>query len=167
MRVVNMNFQQEYIQHSYCELTIPPARGGNNESTFAMAPNHLHIWPRHRFMLIALPNKVRMRVRSISRRPAYRSPLLSSCHLQNCSFTCTLFMPTEDMEAIRDEGQLMSLFRTFFPDSIPLIGEQNLKQEFFNNPHNPLMTVKVLISAIVSPVRYLGIIRLNALHRNS
>jgi kynurenine 3-monooxygenase len=25
---------------------------------FAMPPNHLHIWPRHKFMLIALPNKV-------------------------------------------------------------------------------------------------------------
>jgi len=25
---------------------------------FAMPPNHLHIWPRQKFMLIALPNKV-------------------------------------------------------------------------------------------------------------
>lgn len=25
---------------------------------FAMPPNHLHIWPRQSFMLIALPNTV-------------------------------------------------------------------------------------------------------------
>lgn len=26
---------------------------------YAMDANHLHIWPRHSFMLIGLPNKVR------------------------------------------------------------------------------------------------------------
>lgn len=50
-----MNYQQEYIPHAYCELTIPPKA---NETEFVMDPNHLHIWPRHSFMLIALPNKV-------------------------------------------------------------------------------------------------------------
>lgn len=27
---------------------------------YAMDKNHLHIWPRHAFMLIGLPNKVRV-----------------------------------------------------------------------------------------------------------
>lgn len=49
-----MNFSQEYIAHGYLELNIPPAANGD----FAMEPNYLHIWPRHTFMMIALPNTV-------------------------------------------------------------------------------------------------------------
>lgn len=33
----------------------PASPGG-----YAMDKNHLHIWPRHAFMLIGLPNKVRV-----------------------------------------------------------------------------------------------------------
>ena len=55
-----MDYQQEYIPHDYLELKMPPGppatEGG--EPTFLLDPNHLHIWPRHTFMLIALPNKV-------------------------------------------------------------------------------------------------------------
>jgi kynurenine 3-monooxygenase len=42
------NFSQEYIEHGYKELHIPP--GSNLEQ------NALHIWPRESFMMIALPN---------------------------------------------------------------------------------------------------------------
>lgn len=42
------NFSQEYIEHGYKELHIPP--GSNLEK------NALHIWPRESFMMIALPN---------------------------------------------------------------------------------------------------------------
>ncbi len=42
------NFSQEYIEHGYKELHIPP--GTNLEK------NALHIWPRESFMMIALPN---------------------------------------------------------------------------------------------------------------
>ena len=49
-----MNFSQEYIDHGYVELTIPPSKDGQ----FAMDSHHLHIWPRHTFMMIALPNAV-------------------------------------------------------------------------------------------------------------
>lgn len=54
----SMDFQQEYIPHEYIELKIPAGRDNHNNSTFLLDPNHLHIWPRHSFMLIALPNKV-------------------------------------------------------------------------------------------------------------
>lgn len=42
------NFSQEYIEHGYKELHIPP--GSDLEK------NALHIWPRESFMMIALPN---------------------------------------------------------------------------------------------------------------
>ena len=53
-----MDFQQEYIPHEYIELRIPPGRDNHNNPTFLLDTNYLHIWPRHSFMLIALPNKV-------------------------------------------------------------------------------------------------------------
>jgi len=53
-----MDYSQEYIQHAYCELTIPPKINDKGEEEFAMDPNHLHIWPKHSFMMIALPNRV-------------------------------------------------------------------------------------------------------------
>ncbi|CAG8630533.1 4960_t:CDS:2 [Paraglomus brasilianum] len=117
MRPVRMNFQQEYIPHAYCELNIPPVTDADGRSKFAMDPNHLHIWPRHSFMMIALPNT-------------------------NKSFTCTLFMPFEEFEAIKTENDLMSFFQKHFPDSIPLMGAQNLKEEYFRNPKGPMMSIK-------------------------
>jgi hypothetical protein len=53
-----MDYHQEYIPHEYLELKILPGRDQRNDPTFLLDPNHLHIWPRHSFMLIALPNKV-------------------------------------------------------------------------------------------------------------
>lgn len=55
-----MDYQQEYIPHDYLELKMPagPPKVPGGDPTFLLDPNHLHIWPRHTFMLIALPNKV-------------------------------------------------------------------------------------------------------------
>lgn len=52
----SIDFSQSFIPHAYIELHMDadPSKPGG----FAMPPNHLHIWPRHKFMLIALPNKV-------------------------------------------------------------------------------------------------------------
>lgn len=59
-----MDYQQEYIPHEYLELKMPagPPKESGGDPTFLLNPNHLHIWPRHTFMLIALPNKVQSRV---------------------------------------------------------------------------------------------------------
>ncbi len=54
MRKTRMNFSQEYIEHGYMELTIP----ATPDNKFALAKDRLHIWPRHEFMMIALPNIV-------------------------------------------------------------------------------------------------------------
>jgi len=55
-RLCRMDFSQSFIPHAYIELHMPadPTKPGG----FAIDKNHLHIWPRHAFMLIALPNKV-------------------------------------------------------------------------------------------------------------
>ena len=58
MRRVRMDYQQEYIDTGYCELSMPPLIGKDGQPEFALDPHHLHIWPRHTFMLIALPNPV-------------------------------------------------------------------------------------------------------------
>lgn len=52
-----MDFQQIYIPHEYMELRMPPLLDNLGNTSYALDPNHLHIWPRHSFMLIALPNK--------------------------------------------------------------------------------------------------------------
>jgi kynurenine 3-monooxygenase len=54
-----MDYQQTYIPHEYVELKMPAGADGEGRPIFRMDPNHLHIWPRHSFMLIALPNKAR------------------------------------------------------------------------------------------------------------
>ena len=60
--VGRMDYEQTYIPHDYLELKVPagPPQVPGGEPTFLLDPNHLHIWPRHSFMLIALPNQVRL-----------------------------------------------------------------------------------------------------------
>ena len=55
---IRMDYQQEYIKHEYIELKMPAGQDGEGNPTFLLDPRHLHIWPRHSFMLIALPNQV-------------------------------------------------------------------------------------------------------------
>ncbi|OXB75908.1 UNVERIFIED_CONTAM: hypothetical protein H355_008552 [Colinus virginianus] len=84
---------------------------------FAMEPNYLHIWPRNTFMMIALPN-------------------------MDKSFTCTLFMPFEEFEKLMTGEQVLDFFQTYFPDAIPLIGEQKLKHDYFLLPAQAMISVK-------------------------
>ncbi|XP_004619072.2 kynurenine 3-monooxygenase [Sorex araneus] len=106
------DYSQKYIPHGYMELSIPPKNGD-----FAMEPNYLHIWPRNTFMMIALPNK-------------------------NKSFTCTLFMPFEEFEKLVTSSDVLNFFQKYFPDSIPLMGEQALTQDFFQLPAQPMISIK-------------------------
>jgi hypothetical protein len=52
-----IDFSQSFIPHAYIELHMPA--DSSKPGGYAMDKNHLHIWPRHHFMLIGLPNKVR------------------------------------------------------------------------------------------------------------
>ncbi|KAA1474919.1 FAD/NAD-P-binding domain-containing protein [Dentipellis sp. KUC8613] len=117
MRVVRMDYRQEYIPHDYLELKISPGKSDEGNPVFLLDPNHLHIWPRHSFMLIALPNK-------------------------DMSFTCTLFAPVEEFERLDGRTATLTWFRTQFPDALALIGEEALWSSFEHNPRSSLMTVK-------------------------
>ncbi len=114
MKTDRFDYQQQYLTHGYKELTIPPAEDGG----WLIEKNALHIWPRHEFMLIALPN-------------------------QDGSFTCTLFAPYDGengLNRIKDKYDLMRYFTTHFPDLIPLI--PNLTEDYFGNPTASLVTVR-------------------------
>lgn len=112
---IRFNYKQEFISHGYKELTIPPTAEGQ----FAMDPNALHIWPRGKFMLIALPNPDK-------------------------SFTCTLFLPFEGakvcFEKINDEADLVSVFKNYFDDAYQLMPD--LKTEYFKNPTAALINIE-------------------------
>uniref|UniRef100_A0A665TLR1 Kynurenine 3-monooxygenase n=1 Tax=Echeneis naucrates TaxID=173247 RepID=A0A665TLR1_ECHNA len=112
LRRSRFNYSQTYIPHGYMELTMPPING-----QFAMKPNYLHIWPRNTFMMIALPNLDK-------------------------TFTCTLFMPFEEFEKITTGDEVIEFFQKYFPDTIPLIGSDALRRDYFRLPAQAMVSVK-------------------------
>ncbi len=108
------NYEQHYITAGYKELSMPSTADGN----FAIDPGALHIWPRGKYMLIALPNLDK-------------------------SFTCTLFFPFEgpvSFDMLKTEAEVEAFFNEQFSDAVPLL--PNLKKEFFENPTSSLVTVR-------------------------
>ncbi|MFO7824198.1 MAG: NAD(P)/FAD-dependent oxidoreductase [Cyclobacterium sp.] len=112
---LRFNFNQQYISHGYKELSIPPTPEGG----FAMDPNALHIWPRGKFMLIALPNLDK-------------------------SFTCTLFLPFEGYKVsfanIHDDQDVEQVFKTHFNDAYNLM--PTLLKDFKRNPTAALINTE-------------------------
>lgn len=112
-----------FLDHGYKELHIPPMErrhpAGIERGAFALEPNALHIWPRHQFMMIALPNF-------------------------DGSFTCTLFLAHKDSAAAFDqlstESAVLEFFNREFPDAVPLMPK--LVEDFFANPTGELGTLK-------------------------
>jgi kynurenine 3-monooxygenase len=84
-------YSQNYIADGYREILLPALPDGS----YPMDKNALHIWPRGRFMMIALAN-------------------------EDGSFTCTLFMPHEGHEFAFDKlntkADVDRFFKTVFPD---------------------------------------------------
>jgi kynurenine 3-monooxygenase len=109
------SYSQNYLTHGYKELEIPADFTGNHQ----ISKDHLHIWPRGDFMLIALPNR-------------------------DGSFTVTLFLSFDDgdynFNNLTSEEKITAFFEQEFPDALALI--PNIKEEFLNNPTAPLGTVK-------------------------
>jgi kynurenine 3-monooxygenase len=100
------------LDAGYKELIIAPERSEGLEL------NALHIWPRHAFMLIALPNKDR-------------------------SYTCTLFLSfkgKESFEALSDRAAVRAFFEKQFPDVMKRIPD--LEEQFFANPTGKMVTIK-------------------------
>ncbi len=110
-----VNSAQNYLEYGYKELAIlPDANGG-----WLMEKNALHIWPRGRYMMIALPNT-------------------------DGTFTCTLFMPFEgevSFEKLKTEADVHHLFDTQFADAKALM--PGLIEDFFTNPTSSLITTHV------------------------
>lgn len=114
MHLPRFQYSQYYIDYGYKELTIPAGENGS----YLLDKNSLHIWPRGRFMLIALPNL-------------------------DGSFTCTLFVPFEGEDAfddLTDEGTVRAYFEKNFADAIDLM--PTLVEDFFKNPTSALVTTK-------------------------
>ncbi|MGB7203522.1 MAG: NAD(P)/FAD-dependent oxidoreductase [Pyrinomonadaceae bacterium] len=142
--VERFDLSQSWLEHGYKELHIPAADDGG----FLLEKNALHIWPRHQFMMIALPNF-------------------------DGSFTCTLFLAhngggntsgsecaprakdqtdtlpngrisastaVPSFTALNDEPSLMEFFNREFADAVPRM--PTLVEDFFHNPTGQLGTIK-------------------------
>ena len=108
------SYSQEYLDYGYKELSIPPMEDGG----FLIEKNALHIWPRGKFMIIALPNL-------------------------DGSFTVTLFHPhkgEEGFENLNDKNSVTNFFKKYYPELIELMPDY--LNEFFENPTGNLSTIK-------------------------
>jgi len=123
--VKGFDASQEWLDHGYKELHIPPGVKGE----FQLEKNALHIWPRNQFMMIALPNF-------------------------DGSFTCTLFIAHRGdrrssgkpgvrvpaFDQLKDASSVLEFFNDEFQDAVPLM--PTLTDDFFANPIGVLGTVK-------------------------
>ena len=106
---------QEFLTHGYKELEIPADKNGGH----LISKEHLHIWPRGDYMLIALPN-------------------------MDGSFTVTLFLSYSEgsynFDNLITKEKIIEFFEKDFPDTLILIPD--VLKEFENNPTGKLGTVK-------------------------
>lgn len=115
-KLCRLSLKHEYIEHGYLELSIPArAAGGRYGDGFALEPHALHIWPRHDFMLIALPNK-------------------------DGSFTGTLFASWKLLGELEDPAIGLPFFREHFADALAVMPD--LAHELAANPRGALATVR-------------------------
>lgn len=109
------NFSQNYIPDGYKEILLP----ANPDGSYKLEKETLHIWPRERFMLIALPNF-------------------------DGSFTCTLFMPYEDHEFcfnnLKTDEDITNFFKTVFPDFYDMV--PNIHEIWHEYPLSSLAIIR-------------------------
>ena len=108
-------YSQNYIADGYREILLP----ANPDGTYPMDKNALHIWPRGRFMLIALAN-------------------------EDGSFTCTLFMPHENDEfsfdKLNSREAVNNFFQTIFPDFYEMVPD--IADAWENHPLSNLAIIR-------------------------
>lgn len=109
------SYSQNYIEDGYREILLP----ANKDGSFKLEKNTLHIWPRGRFMLIALPNV-------------------------DGSFTCTLFMPFENHEycfsQLTSKEKVNNFFKNVFPDFYEMIPD--IADAWENHPLSSLAIIR-------------------------
>jgi kynurenine 3-monooxygenase len=107
-------YSQNYIDDGYREILLP----ANEDGSYQLDKNALHIWPRGRFMLIALPN-------------------------EDGSFTCTLFMPFEgenSFETLKTKNDVDTFFKTTFADFYEMM--PNIADAWEDHPLSSLAIVR-------------------------
>ena len=107
-------YAQSYLEHSYKELFIPARADG----TPALEVNAMHIWPRGRFMMMAMANR-------------------------DSSFTVTLYLPRtgeDGFDRLTNPAAVEAFFRREFPDAVPLM--PTLIDDFFANPAGAMVTIR-------------------------
>lgn len=110
------NYSQDFLNTGYKELTIPADPNGSH----ILSKDALHIWPRGKFMLIALPNL-------------------------DGSFTCTLFMPFEgaggnSFDELTNDQEIKAFWEMHFPDTLAIM--PTFLEDFKKNPTSALVTMK-------------------------
>jgi len=114
-RSERFNFSQQFIADGYREILLP----ANADGTHKLEKNALHIWPRGRFMLIAIPNF-------------------------DGSFTCTLFMPHKQgqysFDKVNTPSEVEEFFKSVFPDFYDLMPQ--IAQEWENHPLSSLAIMR-------------------------
>jgi kynurenine 3-monooxygenase len=109
------NYSQNFIADGYREILLP----ANEDGSYKMEKNALHIWPRGRFMLIALANN-------------------------DGSFTCTLFMPHQDhkysFDKLTSKEKVNDFFKEVFPDFYEM--SPDVADEWEKHPLSSLAIVR-------------------------
>jgi kynurenine 3-monooxygenase len=112
LTAINKQAHISTLDYGYKELEIYPTEGARINLKEA-----LPIWPRERFMLIALPNT-------------------------NGSYTATLFLPMEgeqSFEVLKSEEHIIEFFETYFVDAMQLI--PYVVEQFKAHPTSRLSTI--------------------------
>jgi kynurenine 3-monooxygenase len=108
-------YSQNYIADGYREILLP----ANPDGSYRMDKDALHIWPRGRFMMIALAN-------------------------EDGSFTCTLFMPHSGGEHAFDrltsKEAIDNFFKEVFPDFYDMM--PNIADAWEDHPLSSLAIIR-------------------------
>jgi len=114
-KLSRFNYEQRYIDDGYRELLLP----ANEDGSYKLDKNALHIWPRGRFMLIALAN-------------------------EDGSFTCTLFMPFENHEyafdKLKSKADVDNFFQNVFADFYEMM--PNVADAWEDHPLSSLAIIR-------------------------
>ena len=108
------DYSQEYLAHGYKELFIPAGPDGKP----VLERNAMHIWPRGRFMMMAMANP-------------------------DASFTVTLYLPMtgpNGFDQLTSPEAVQAFFQRAFPDAVPLL--PTLIEDFFANKTGSMVTVR-------------------------
>ena len=114
-KMQRFTYSQNFIADGYREILLPADESGN----YRMDKNALHIWPRGRFMLIALAN-------------------------EDGSFTCTLFMPHEGdkyaFDKLNSREAVNAFFLEVFPDFYTMM--PNIADAWEDHPLSNLAIIR-------------------------